>query len=288
MDTNLIHQLFDSFESITYDLNGVECWSARQLQENLGYAKWDNFVKVIEKAKVACSTSGENTSYHFADVGKMVSIGSGSEREIEDIALTRYACYLIAQNGDSTKPQIAFAMTYFAVQTRKQEIIEQRLTEIDRVKAREKLTATETILSGTIYQRGVDHFGFGNIRSKGDQALFGGYTTAMMKRKLNVPEGRPLADFLPTITIKAKDLATEMTNVNVQDKNLRGENSITNEHIQNNKSIRKALSERNIKPELLPAAEDLQKVKRKLESDNKKALKGTKAQKQIKKDNSDH
>lgn len=280
MDTNLIHQLFDSFESITCDLEGTECWSARQLQQLLGYADWRNFLNVIDKSKMACKNVGVNELDHFVEITKMVKLGSSSERSIEDIMLTRYACYLIAQNGDSGKPQIAFAMTYFAVQTRKQEIIEKRLTEIDRVKAREKLTATENILSGTIYQRGVDNKGFGNIRSKGDQALFGGYSTMMMKQKLNVPQGRALADFLPTITIKAKDLATEMTNVNVQDKNLRGENSITNEHVQNNQSVRQALLNRKIQPELLPPAEDLQKVKRKLESDNKKALKGEKPSKQ--------
>ncbi len=276
MDTNLIHQLFDSFESITCDLDGVECWSARQLQQLLGYSDWRNFLNVIEKSKTACKNVGENELDHFVEITKMVKLGSSSERAIEDIMLTRYACYLIAQNGDSGKQQIAFAMTYFAVQTRKQEVIEKRLAEIDRVRAREKLTETENILSGIIYQRGVDNTGFGLIRSKGDQALFGGYTTMMMKRKLNVPSGRPLADFLPTITIKAKDLAMEMTNINVQEKNLKGENSITTEHIENNKSVRRALSNRNIKPELLPPAADLQKVKRKLESQDNKALKGAK------------
>lgn len=276
MDNQLIEQLFNSFESITLTIEGVECWSARELQKLLGYTQWRNFRNVIENAKIAAKNSNEKESHHFAEISKKVSIGSESERYIEDYALTRYACYLIAQNGDPSKSQIAFAMTYFAVQTRKQEIIQKRLSEIDRVKAREKLTETENILSGIIYQRGVDNRGFGNIRSKGDQALFGGYSTAMMKRKLSIPDGRPLADFLPTVTIKAKDLAAEMTNVNVVDKDLRGEQSITNEHIENNKAVRKALGQREIIPENLPAADDLQKVKRKLESENKKVLKGSK------------
>jgi len=275
MDSQLIGQLFDSFESITITVEGVECWSARELQKLLGYTQWRNFRDVINKAKIAAKKSNEKESDHFAEISKKVSIGSESERHIEDYALTRYACYLIAQNGDPTKTPIAFAMTYFAVQTRKQEIIQKRLSDIDRVKAREKLSETENILSGIIYQRGVDSKGFGIIRSKGDEALFGGYSTAKMKRKLNIPDSRALADFLPTVTIKAKDLASEMTNVNVVDKNLRGEQSITNEHVENNKAVRKALSQREITPEHLPAADDLQKVKRKLESEHKKVAKET-------------
>ena len=276
MDNHLIQQLFSRFESITLIVEDVECWSARELQKLLGYSDWRNFLNVIEKAKVACSNSEGVISDHFVEINKMVSLGSGSEREVEDYALTRYACYLIAQNGDPSKAPIAFAMTYFAVQTRQQEIIRQRLSEIDRIKAREKLTETENLLSGIIYQRGVDNFGFANIRSKGDQALFGGFSTQMMKTRLSAPDNRPLADFLPTVTIKAKDLATEMTNVNVVDKNLHGESSITNEHVQNNIAVRRALGERNIKPENLPASEDVQKVKRKLTSEEKKVLKPSK------------
>jgi DNA-damage-inducible protein D len=276
MDIQLIQQLFGRFEAITLTIAGVECWSARELQTLLGYSEWRNFLNVIEKAKIACANSNGVITDHFVEFNKMVSLGSGSEREIDDYALTRYACYLIAQNGDPAKPAIAFAMSYFAVQTRQQEIIQERLTEIDRIKAREKLSETENLLSGIIYQRGVDNYGFANIRSKGDQALFGGFSTQMMKVRLNTPDNRPLADFLPTVTIKAKDLATEMTNVNVVEKNLRGESNITQEHVQNNLAVRRALGERNIKPENLPAAEDLQKVKRKLNSDEKKVLKPSK------------
>ena len=279
MDSNLIRQLFTSFEAITQRVGNVECWSARELQKLLGYTKWSNFLGVLEKARIACKAVGENELDHFAEIGKMVALGSGSEREVEDYALTRYACYLVAQNGDSTKPQIAFAMSYFAVQTRKQEIIEKRLGDIDRLKAREKLSETERVLSGILFERGVDGQGFAIIRSKGDQALFGGFSTQDMKRKLEVPNARPLADFLPTVTIKAKDLAAEMTNVNVLEKNLTGQKPITQEHVENNLAVRKALGDRGIMPEELPPTEDLQKVKRKLESEEKKVLKEMKQNK---------
>ena len=227
MKKELIDQLFQKFEEACYLIEDTECWSARELQAILGYAKWDNFLNAVEKAKNACEGAGEKIEHHFADVGKMVEIGSGTQRRIDDIALTHYACYLIAQNGDPTKkPEIAFAQTYFAVQTRKQEIIEQRLLDLDRVTAREKLSKTENKLSGILYERGVDERGFAIIRSEGDKALFGGYTTQDMKRRLAVPDTRPLADFLPTLTIKAKDFATELTYHNVVDKDLHGQSSI--------------------------------------------------------------
>lgn len=276
MKKELIEQLFQKFENASHLYNNIECWSARDLQEILNYAKWDNFLKVIEKAKKSCENIGEEVQNHFADIGKLVVLGSGSEREISDIALTRYACYLIAQNGDSSKSEIAFAQTYFAVQTRKQEIIEKRLIDVERVNAREKLSKTEKKLSGIIYERGVDERSFSIIRSKGDQALFGGFTTNDMKKRLNVPQTRPLADFLPTLTIKAKDFATELTSHNVVEKDLNGDSQITNEHIENNLAVRKILGERGIKPENLPALEDVKKVQRKLESDEKKILKQTK------------
>ncbi len=273
MKQELIVELFQKFEKACYLHNETECWSARELQEVLGYNEWRNFFKVIEKAKASCENSGIPVSDHFVDVNKMVAIGSRAERVVDDIALTRYACYLIAQNGDPSKSEIAFAQTYFAVQTRKQEIIEQRLLEVDRVSARDKLSKSEKKLSGIIYERGVDDKGFAVIRSKGDQALFGGYSTIQMKKKLSIPDNRPLADFLPTLTIKAKDFATELTSHNVIEKDLSGEKAISTEHVENNRAVRKILNERGVKPEALPPAEDVKKVQRKLEGDEKKHLK---------------
>jgi DNA-damage-inducible protein D len=278
MKSEEIKALFAQFESAAAELEGVECWSARELQDLLGYSKWENFEKVIQKAKDACKNAGEEIEYHFPDVRKMVKIGSGAEKEIDDILLTRYACYLIAQNGDSRKQEIAFAQNYFAVQTRRAELVEQRLLEFERVKAREKLSQTEKQLSGILYERGVDNQGFAIIRSKGDQALFR-LNTQMLKRKMGVPDSRPVADFLPTISIKAKDLAAEMTGLNVQSKDLKGQSKIEKEHIDNNLAVRDMLTKRGIVPENLPAAEDVKKLQRKLDGDEKKVLKGTKKKK---------
>jgi len=271
MKKEVIQELYNDFEAAAAEVEEVECWSARELQTLLGYSKWENFSKVIDKAKTACDKAGQQISDHFPDVKKMVNLGSGSEREINDMLLTRYACYLIAQNGDPRKEQIAFAQTYFAIQTRKTELIEQRLLEIERIKARTKLQETERHLSGVLYERGIDNKGFATIRSKGDQALFR-LNTAQMKRKMGVPVSRPIADFLPTISIKAKDFAAEMTNVNVQQKDLYGEGQISKEHIENNKAVRQIMIQRGIIPENLPPAEDVKKVERRLASEEKKAL----------------
>lgn len=278
MKSEEIKELFNQFELAAAELEGVECWSARELQNLLGYSKWENFEKVIQKAKDACKNAGEEIEYHFPDIRKTIPMPKNAEKEIDDILLTRYACYLIAQNGDSRKQEIAFAQNYFAVQTRKAELVEQRLLAYERVKAREKLSQTEKQLSGILYERGVDSQGFATIRSKGDQALFN-LNTQMLKRKMGIPESRPVADFLPTISIKAKDLAAEMTGLNVQNKDLKGQGKIEKEHIDNNKAVRNMLTQRGIVPEDLPPAEDVKKLQRKLDGDEKKALKGAKKKK---------
>ena len=274
MEKGTIVQLHADFEKSVYmdQDTGMDFWLARDLQKLLGYARWENFEKVIEKAKVSCKNAGFEPSDHFLDITKKVTLGSGAFREIEDIALTRYACYLIAQNGDPSKNAIAFAQTYFAVQTRKQEIIEKRIGEIERLSARKRLTLSEKELSGIIYERLGDGQSFGRIRSKGDKALFGGKSTVRMKQHLDVPKSRALADFLPSITIKAKDFANEITNFNIKRDDLHTENGITKEHIENNQEVRKLLVKRNIKPEQLPPSEDIKKVERRLLSEQKKLI----------------
>ena len=273
MDRNKVVLLKTSFDGIAQiyqsDAESVEYWLARDLMTILGYERWENFDKAINRAMDSCRTGEIPIENHFREVAKMVPLGSGAVRSVKDYMLTRYACYLIAQNGDPKKEEIAFAQSYFAVQTRKQELIEDRIRLIERMEARDRLKESEKRLSQNIYERGVDDKGFARIRSKGDQALFGGMTTQDMKDAYGVKSG-PLADHLPTLTIAAKNLATEMTNYNVESKDLQGETPITSEHVQNNRTVRKMLGERGIRPEELPPAENLKKLERRVKSEEKK------------------
>ena len=275
MDKKKIKQIKESLDLVIQknNENEIEFWYARDLMSLLGYGRWENFDKAINRAMESCETSGIEVSDHFREVTKLITAGKGAQRPVKDYMLTRYACFLIAQNGDPQKEEIAFAQSYFAVQTRKQELIEERISLIERTAARERLRESEKRLSQNIYERGVDDVGFGRIRSKGDQALFGGYTTQEMKERLSVKDTRPLADFLPTLSIAAKNLATEMTNYNVEEKDLQGESSITGEHVQNNLSVREMLGRRGIKPENLPPAEDIKKLERRVKSQEKKIAK---------------
>ena len=272
MDKTIVHKMANQFDELSHSIpdENIEFWFARELQEPLGYARWENFLTAIRRAIESCKSTGYDPDDHFRGVTKMVPLGSGSERPVDDFMLTRYACYLIAQNGDPRKEPIAFAQSYFAIQTRKQELIEGRMRLQARMEARDRLKKSEKSLSQNIYERGVDDQGFGRIRSRGDAALFGGHTTQVMKKRYGITKTRPLADFLPTLTIAAKNLATEMTNHNVMQEELHGEKAITDEHVQNNKSVRGMLGERGSQPERLPPEEDIKKLGRRVKTEEKR------------------
>ena len=273
MKTDNIRILHNSFEDAAHTEGDLTYWFARDIQPLLEYARWENFETAIERAMIACDNSEQASDSHFREVTKKVNLGSGSSRDIKDFMLTRYACYLIAQNGDPRKDTIAFAQSYFAIQTRKQEILEERMLLAERIQARTKLTETEKQLSNTLYEHGVDDRGFAIVRSRGDNALFGGHNTADMKYRLGVSSRRPLADFLPTVTLKAKEFAAAITDFNVRKRQLRGVNIIGSEHVKNNKDVRAVLSKSDIQPENLPPEEDIKKLERRVKSQEKKLLK---------------
>jgi len=275
METSTIKDLFKKFESAAATINGIECWFARELQTVLGYTRWENFQVAMGRAIESCKSQNINIDDHFREVTKMVVLGSGARREVTDFMLTRYACYLIAQNGDPKKEEIAFAQTYFALQTRTAELIEQRILDNERLIARGKLKESEARLSDVVYDRGIkDSKDFAVLRSKGDYSLFH-LTTEQAKVRFKVPKGRPLADFLPTIDIKAKDFAAAMTATNVEQKNICGQAPIEREHCANNAAVRETMIKRGIVPEKQSPAEDIKKVESRIKQDAKALPSGT-------------
>ncbi len=259
MENTQLKTLYKTFDGARRE-NGVEYWYARDLYPLLGYLRWENFETAIQRAKGACENSKGSVADHFRDVTKLIIVGKNTKQEIADIKLTRYACYLITLNGDPRKPEIAFAQAYFATQTRKMELIEQRMAEFERLSAREKLSMTEKAFAALAFGRGVDGRGISEIRSFGDKALFGGKTTDDMKKRLGAKKNTPLADILPEVTISAKEFATAITNENTRRKDLQGKGSILNEHVNNNRNVRGVLIKSNIYPESLPPAEDIKKM----------------------------
>ena len=258
-----------TLDELAHTEDGVEFWYAREIMEHLGYARWENFHEAIKRAMISCETGKTPVDSHFREVTKMAVLGAGTQRPVRDYKLTRYACYLIAMNGDPRKEEVAFAQSYFAIAAHKQELIEQRMGELQRLSARKTLAESEKALAAVAFERDVDSTGFAHIKSRGDSVLFGGNSTSAMKKKLGVPERAALADFLPDVTIAAKNLANSMTAHNVAEKDLRGVRPICDEHMGNNRSIRKTLVARGIRPEELPAEEDTKKVERRVKADER-------------------
>ena len=275
MEGNEIAKRQLAFDDCANVEDDVEFWYARDIMKPLGYTQWRRFEDAIKRAMASCESSETPVNRHFAKVGKMVDLGLGAKREVVDYKLTRYACYLVAMNGDTRKQEIAFAQAYFAVQTRKQETIERKIAEIQRVHSRRSLAESEKRLSSVVYEHGMSDKGFDIMRSRGDQALFGGNSTAAMKKRLGVPDKKPLADMLSDVAINAKSLANSMTSYNVEDKGLHGDVPIINEHVGNNQSVRSTLLERGIIPENLPPAEDTKKLERRLKADERNLKGGT-------------